>query len=113
MFYKKVSIKTQTRTARAKSKKCKSLFIIRSIDSRDVLFPATRDEFNDFLSVDINKIALQRFIGEQFLQQAPADTVVIVAGLFDDATEVIISSARDIIVLILHHNDKFRHKKFL
>ena len=106
----------------------------------------TRDESNDFLSVDINKTALQRFIGEQFLQQAPGDTLVIVAGAFDDPTEVrcsddsmdvrhlystheeadsrivlhvldcelpsIIVSARDtdIIVLLLHHSDKFRHK---
>ena len=83
--YRDTSIKDCTRIKRTKSHPPS---VRKAIDSRDVPLPTTKKEYGAFLSVKENKTELQRFLGEELLAQAPADKLVVAAGVFEDEREI-------------------------
>ena len=89
------SIKDGTRIARAKKKKeGKMKYKVRAVPkvvSPDLNLPQG-DEFMSFLSINENKIGLQRLLGNALIHNAPPDKIILVSGAFEDPMDVCCSS---------------------
>ena len=101
--YRDTSIKDCTRVKRSKFQPPS---IRKAIDSRDVPLPGTKKEFGAFLSPKENKTELQQFLAAELLAQAPADKLIIAAGVFEDEKDVRCSNpAADIEALCADHEE--------
>ena len=65
-----------------------SLSVRKSIYSRHVSLPATKLDYQTFLSVKQNKVQLQQSLAKELLTHDASDKIILAAGVVEDMKEV-------------------------